>query len=276
MKNAKFKIFILLVVAGLLFACEKKEDSTPTLDTSISENDALAESIFNDVTTLSDEAYDIGNTGFKSVDETYIISECATISLDTTTFPRTLNIDFGETNCLCNDGKYRRGKILVSFTGRYRWEGTVITTEFDDYYVNDNKVEGIKVVTNMGENEDGNPYFTISVNGLIYLALDQGQISWNAQKVREWAEGYDTPRVRIDDVYLISGQASGINASGITWDRVITTELRKEIGCRFIVSGTIEIQPEGRPLRILDYGNGECDNIATVTVNGTTYTIFLN
>jgi hypothetical protein len=37
----------------------------------------------------------------------------------------------------------------------------------------------------------------------------------------------------------------------------------------------MEIQRGELPLRILDYGTGECDNIATVLVNGVTYTIFL-
>ncbi len=41
------------------------------------------------------------------------------------------------------------------------------------------------------------------------------------------------------------------------------------------VSGTVEILPDGKPLRILYFGNGECDNDATVTINGETYNINL-
>jgi hypothetical protein len=61
----------------------------------------------------------------------------------------------------------------------------------------------------------------------------------------------------------------------MTWDAEILTPLRKELVCRFIVSGTIEIRPENLPVRLLDYGDGECDNIATVTINGEVYTIYL-
>jgi len=38
--------------------------------------------------------------------------------------------------------------------------------------------------------------------------------------------------------------------------------------CRWISSGTIEIQPEDHSLIVLDYGNGECDDIGTITVDG--------
>jgi hypothetical protein len=54
------------------------------------------------------------------------------------------------------------------------------------------------------------------------------------------------------------------------------TPLRIELACRFIVSGTIEMRPQDRPVRLLDYGNGDCDNVATVTINGETYTIYLH
>jgi hypothetical protein len=50
--------------------------------------------------------------------------------------------------------------------------------------------------------------------------------------------------------------------------------LLKKMSCRWIVSGTIEMQA-GENLVILDYGDGECDNIATITVNGETTEITL-
>ena len=44
-----------------------------------------------------------------------LISTCAQRTYVSDT--RTLTIDFGSTNCLCPDGRYRRGKIVVVFTG---------------------------------------------------------------------------------------------------------------------------------------------------------------
>ena len=37
----------------------------------------------------------------------------------------------------------------------------------------------------------------------------------------------------------------------------------------------MSIQPEGYAERILDFGDGECDNLATLTVNGESKVIHL-
>ena len=164
---------------------------------------------------------------------------------------------------------------LLEFTGRYWKPGTVITTGFEDFYVNDNHVEGTKVVTNMGPNDEGHPWFTVSVTGVIHKANNGGTLSWNADMEREWIEGYTTWKIR-DDVYLFRGEANGIRPNGKTWEREIINDLRKEMNCRYIVSGTVEIRPEGLSTWLLDFGDGECDNIATILIDGVTYTIFLH
>ncbi len=274
MKQIKLLIGISLVLSFIVFtsSCNKEEVKDPD-NTTFSSSDALAESLFDNVTNIANEAYERGAGGLKSTDEGYFLSGCATVTLDTAASPKVLTIDFGDENCLCQDGRYRRGKILVSFTGRYWWPNTVITYGFDNYFVNDNQVDGTKVVTNMGFNDNGHLSWDIQVLGIINLA-NGGTLTWNASKEREWIAGFDTWNP-LDDIYLITGTSEGIRPSGETWTRVIVNPLQVNIGCRWIVSGTMEITPEGLPTRFFDWGNGECDNIATVLVNGVTYTIFL-
>lgn len=276
MKRLNVTIALLAALAlTITFTSCNKEEELQTEDTSISRDGSFAESVFETVSDIADEAYDMSTGHLKSTEwNRLFLSDCVTVTLDTTVTPRVLTIDFGDTNCLCNDGRYRRGKIIVTFNGRYRHPGTVITHWFDNFFVNDNQVDGIKVLTNMGENEDGNIYFTIEVVGVIHKANNGGTISWNSSREREWILGYQTGN-RWDDVYLITGTADGILANGHTWEQEIINALRVELACRFIVSGTVEIRPESRPVRILDYGNGDCDNVATVIVNGVTYTIYL-
>lgn len=279
--KTKIQILAALIIGfGLLMtSCNKKDVNTPNPDnnTTYSQDNSFAESVYDNVTNIGDEAYDYASNGnMKSTDaESIFLGPCATVTLDTTVSPRELIIDFGDENCLCNDGKYRRGKIIISFTGRYRRPGTVITTGFDNYFVNDNNVDGTKVVTNMGLNDSGHLYYNISVTGVIYKALDGGTLSWNSTRVREWVEGADT-RKRRDDVYLITGDGNGIRPNGKTWEIEIINALRIELNCRWIVSGSVEIRPQGHSTRLLDYGDGTCDNIATVIIDGVTYTIFLH
>lgn len=274
--NLVLGLIAFTVLAIMVTGC-KKDNDIQLEDKTISQDDAYAESTFENVGDMADEAYDMGTGNhLKSFPgNRMFLSECVTVTLDTTVFPREMTIDFGEVNCLCNDGKYRRGKIIITFNGRYFQPGTVITHGFEDYFVNDNSVDGTKVVTNMGENENGNLYFTIEVVGVIQRVEDSSTFSWNSSRVREWIQGSDTGN-RWDDIYLISGTANGTRPNGLTWEREIIIPLRVELACRFIVSGSIELRPIDRPVRLLDYGNGDCDNIATVTINGETYTIYLN
>jgi hypothetical protein len=48
------------------------------------------------------------------------------------------------------------------------------------------------------------------------------------------------------------------------------------LACRkHFVSGIFNHTPENKPTRTIDFGDGACDDIATVTVNGKTYTVTL-
>lgn len=275
MKKARFITVLAVFAIFAIFTTGCKKETIELEDNSISQDDAYAESTFENVGDIADEAYDIGSgNNLKAYPgERMFLSDCVTVTLDTTSLPYVMTIDFGEENCLCHDNKFRRGKIIVTFNGRYHQPGTVITHTFDNYYVNDDKVDGTKVVTNMGENENGNIYFTIEVVGVIQKE-DGSTFSWNSSREREWIQGSDT-RNRWDDIYLITGYAEGIRPNGLTWEREILNALRVELACRFIVSGSIEIRPEGRPVRLLDYGDGACDNEATVTINGEVTTIYL-
>ena len=279
MKVKKSFILLVCIIAlnGLFFTGCNKDNNEADQNEEIQtvQDNANAEKTFNDVSDIADQAYNSFQKTKSTTTDGDIIGECAVVSIDTIAFPRTLTIDFGDTNCLCADGRYRRGKILVNFTGHYREEGTVITHTFDNYFVNDNQVLGTKIVANAGRNENDHLYFTITVDGLIIKANGGGQITWISDRIREWISGEETFEWW-DDVYLITGNGSGTTASGKNYTIEITNALRREIGCKHFVSGTFEFKPEEKPVRVFDYGEGECDNVATVTVNGKTYTIYLH
>lgn len=275
MKKPHLIILILLLFGVTLIntSCNKDEEVIND-ETTVSLSDAIAESLFDDVTTIADQAYSYINSERKANLTT--ISDCAIITIDLIATPKTMIIDFGNSNCLCNDGRYRKGIINISFTGNYREQGTIITYNFDNYFVNNNQIDGTKIVTNMGFNSDNNIYYTVEVIGFIHLSNNVGTITWNSSTIREWIEGIETTLNLSDDIYLITGSANGIRPSNQSWNREIIDPLRIEIGCQWIVSGTMKITPEnGSPIYV-DWGSdGECDNIATVIVNGITYTIFL-
>jgi len=277
------KYFMVAATIGLFFtACRKEKDEKPVVvdsDTGGAAENALAEGAFNDAGNISDQAaagnltsYLPANTG---TEERGLLSACATVTRDTVSNPRTITVYFGPTNCLCGDGRYRRGTVNISYSGHYRDSLSTHTITFTDYYVNDNQVLGSKTVTNNGHNNSGNLTFTITVSGTIIRANSGGTVTWNSNRVREWIEGENT-LIWSDDVYLITGTASGTHANGNTYTATITTPLKIKLDCHYIVSGGMDLIPSGKPTRSIDWGNGTCDDQATVTINGTIYYITLH
>lgn len=263
------KSLLLLACATLVFAaCRKDKDDDEDLDldyTSASDN-ARAEDAFSDMLSEVDKAVEAN--GLRGTD-----ADCdPVVSFDTLSSPRTITIDFGTENCTANNGRTRRGRILVSYTGRYRDEGTVITITPQNYYVNDNHVQGTKTVTNLGLNGDGHLHYSVVVDGSLTAADGSWTATHQANRTRTWIEGEGTATI-FDDVYLITGSGSGVNRNGNAYSVNITSALRVAVGCRYITAGTVEITPENKPVRTIDYGNGSCDGTFTVNVLGYSFTV---
>lgn len=273
------KLLLALAAALLILATACQKSDVEKQDNAVNElemkQEVDAEVLFDEVFEISNEGFRLAQIGFKD-GQNYRrrIGDCATITIDTTQMPHVMTIDFGEENCLCPDGKYRRGVIIVTFNGRFYQPGTVITHTFDNFHVNDNHIQGIKVRENLGPNGEGFPQFSAEVDGSITLASDGTVISRQAQHLRTWIEGFGTPQW-FDDVHLIEGSAITTNSNGFGSTRTIINPLRRELSCHHFVSGTVEIERSNRPLAILDYGDGICDNIATVTIGDDTFTIRL-
>ncbi|MBK9290360.1 MAG: hypothetical protein IPM52_01805 [Bacteroidetes bacterium] len=263
-KILSIAVILLISVAGFI-GCKKTDDSGSELLKRETAREAFAEEAFDEASEISDQAYYAALPGLKGGDnDRPRLAPCATITLDTTVMPRVLTIDFGPENCLCNDGKYRRGMIIVTFNGRWRRPGTVVTHTFQNYYVNDNHVQGTKVMTNQGF-VNGKMTFSHVNNGSVTFAQSGETLSWQSEKIHTWVEGFGTPNWR-DDVFLITGTSNVSHSNGRSVERLIVEPLRREMSCRYFVSGTIQITPSNAPQRLLDFGDGTCDNQATITI----------
>lgn len=271
-------MFLIAVSNFSLTGCKKDKDDT---DQRAAIDNSTAENAFNDVFTQVDKAAretsEAGAEKFMQLDS----GGCATVTIspfDSVTFPKTLTIDFGTSNCLCTDGNYRRGIITANLSGKYRDSATVITVTLDQYYVNDYHIEGTKTITNKGHvgtySGGHNLKFDIVVTDAKITQPDGDFLTWNSIRTREWIEGEDThwPNWQ-DDVYLIEGSADGVNVEGNSFNVTITSALRVALDCKWVESGTLEITPDGKPVRTVDFGSGDCDANATVTINGVDYAI---
>lgn len=274
------KISFSAISLGLvLFAssCKKNDNDKKGSPTEAAENNAFAEAQYNDVTTLLDQASVSGTVTFGAAGQRGVgdIMGCATATVDTSSNLHTIVIDFGNTNCEGVDGRSRRGKILASYTGRFREQGTVINITFDNYYVNDHKVGGTKKITNQGKNPAGNLVYKVEVDGTITKPGGNATYTWVSTRYREWRAGFNSPLNILDDVYAITGTANGVTYEGVSYTLTATQELVRKMNCKWFESGKIELTQSGFPAIVLDYGNTGCDANASISVLGITYPVVL-
>ncbi|HNU55689.1 MAG TPA: hypothetical protein PKN30_03800 [Flavobacteriales bacterium] len=256
--NAQHTAFIALMTLSLV-ACRKDEESEPIdLDYTSASDNARAEDAFNDMLAQVDKA--VVDYGLRDLCD-------PTVTFDTTSSPRTITLDFGEVNCTALNGRTRRGRIRVSYTGRYRDIGTVITITPENYHVNDLHIQGAKTVTNLGPDSDGHLQFDVLESGSVTASDGSWTATHAAHRTRTWIQGQDTEMI-LDDVYLISGSGSGVNRNGVPYTVSISTPLRIALSCPFITQGIVHVIPQGRPDRVIDYGTGTCDGNFSVAVLG--------
>jgi len=258
--------FVLSIL--LLNACKKDKTISDSMTQTV-EDDAVTEKLYDDAFNFAERFGNVSNT--KSIDGDS--STCMTITVSGATYPRTVTLDFG-TGCEGDNGITRKGKIIIVTSDTFRIKGATRKVSFDNYYVNDYKIEGTKTVTNTGLNSDNKPTRTVVLAGGKVTTPDGKTIERNFSKTRTWTIGFLTPYNLSDDVWEITGTTTGKNINGVDFTATIKTPLVYATTCKYIKSGILEIITESKTMSI-DYGNGDCDDIATLTVNGETKQITL-
>ncbi len=259
-------IFILFAVFTLTFtSCEKDNELSNTADAiTTTEEASVTEDMFDDAFNQA-EMYENEST-VKSTTVDYCIPTITITYPDNVPYPRVVTIDFGTEGCEGRNGVIRKGKIMVTVTGFFLEIGSKRIVTFDEYSVNDYLIEGTKIVTNMGMNDAGNWVRKVEVDGSV-TTPEGGVITRISSREIEWIVGVDTPLYFWDDVLSITGTARGIDSEGRAYTSEITSPLIKARNCRWIQEGVISIS-SGDNTVIIDYGDGTCDNVATITVNG--------
>ncbi len=255
MKTLRMLPALVLFGALLFTACNK--DSEEVVSDLITEEDVLtAQNIDNDVDDAVDEALESRGNGGGDCPE-------VTVDPDDGSFPRTITVDFGDDGCEGPHGHIRRGKIIITQTDSMKNPGALRTVTFENFYVDDVLVEGSKTLENLGVDDDGNVTFQRSVDKM--LTFPNGQTaSWVANHTFTQLEGGNT-LAHIDDVFEITGGSEGVNRMGKSFSVTITAPLIRKKFCPWIVSGVKEITVDGHT-RILDYGDGDCDPFAQLTL----------
>ncbi len=259
-------------VAALLLisACSEENASTPemvVLDEATAEavvdftNDDIDNIVLNNMAAILKGGRGEAN-GTENFNSYWGRDTCAEVTHDEDA--QTITINFGE-GCTSGDDITRSGAITINYTDRRNVAGAVITTTFENYFVNGNQVEGTRVLENISDGTSNQRAFRVTVTG--------GQITFEDGTTRTF-QGTRTRTHTLEETsreltVTVTGSRSGTNREGTAFSMEITSPLVftyscRQVGVRVAVSGNRELTRDGATLGI-DYGDGTCDNEVTIT-----------
>lgn len=277
----KTKILIIAIFAVSLLAISscKKDKTNNNEETEmligIQKNEGIITRIYN---LITDELNDI-NIALDAMGYTNTakpLDSCVQVTIDhpdSTTWPKIITLNFAG-GCNSQNGNVLSGRMTINQSDRYRNDGMVRIVTFDNFSINGFGVSGTKTITNIGSANGFKTYSINISNGSITIPYVEQINHINSQRTRVWIEGENT-MLRFDDVYLITGTSTGIAENDKLYTATIIEPLRIARNCRWIGQGKISTTVEDLPTVVIDFGNGTCDQTATVTVNGNTRTITL-
>jgi hypothetical protein len=268
MKTRIFSFMAAVMIS--IFSCQKDNSLLDDEVFNIADDDALTEAVFEDVFSTADNASIIAEDMAKGEDSKSgaeaVSDSCPAITVARPGYalwPKTITVDYG-TGCEGLNENVRKGKIIIEVTGPRLQEGSKRTVTFVDYYFNDIKVEGTKVLETIGFNSSQHFVVSVTLTGGKLILPDGKTIERNVDHKREWIAGLSTRNIW-DDECLVTGSASGADISGAEYSNTIMTALHWSRACRFILSGVVKIERGDAVPVMLDFGSGECDASAVVS-----------
>lgn len=276
---------LMFLSASILISCQKDnnlstEPVTEEESVAMSEENAAADAEYEETAEIGlavdadlEAAVRAGHTNFGAALNANVdlffelgfrLGPCTkiTVTPNDSTYPKTVVIDYGD-GCICRDGKFRKGAIVLHYTKPIRRPGAVLTITFRNYFVNRAHIEGTKIIKNQSS-ASVHQYSTLVIDGKVTWPNGRG-FRYEKTKTVTQIRGMETATVR-DDVYSIEGRSKTTYASGVTVNKNTETPLIKPVACAWIVKGVLKIKINDRVL-FLDYGDGICDNKATLKWN---------
>jgi hypothetical protein len=288
MKFRTFKIagnLIALIAVISMASCKKDaaSNSNNTNAATLSDSSTVADNSYYDVlnnafvgfednsTIWSSKNVQTGKTTTYSTEATEGVKSaslsCAIYTVSDSipeSYPKTLTLDFG-TGCTSADGIFRTGKLVYVFTGPIIAPKATATVTFNNYTVNGYGLQGAYQIINNSSEQVGVSFNTIVTNGIItYPNTTNYHYSHNRTYIM--TAGANTPFDISDDVYNITGNSSfsASDGSSIVW--TISTPLVKAIACPYIEEGVVGFSYNQSVNGTIDFGDGTCDNKATISV----------
>ena len=230
--------------------------------------------ILEDVINIGEEVYATDEITMTSK-ANYIsdfLPDCVTITTVVTSTSKEKTIDFGD-GCELPNGNVLSGIIFLSYLKDMDLASRTLSLSLENFTFNSVSVEGSATIVRIRSNESENPQSDAEAS-FRGIWPDGTSANFTANRTREWIEGYGSGFWG-DNVFLISGKGTYTGKLGNFFMKETIVPLRRELSCRFIVSGIMEISRNDATAS-LDFGDGTCDAKGILTYpNGDSKEIFL-
>jgi hypothetical protein len=270
MKQLKITIWVAAFVFAAT-ACNKDETERILGDDKVKQ-EVVAENLMSEVDIITEEVIDsqLGNEKSATIGSGSVIGDYPTVTFDKNSVPQKITIDFGS-GCTGLDGVLRSGKIIIT-SSLFENKTVERTFSFDHFTSDEYGIDGEVSKTVTLDVEDHSRTAEITEDIEITFE-DNTQLERKANLIREHLFG---SALAADDVTNTWGEVISTFPDDITITKTIAeaTPLQFKWLCLQLVSGVATFD-NGSRTWVIDYGDGECDNEATVTVNGVSQTVKL-
>ena len=269
MKQLKILLAVSLMLIGFN-SCQKDQTTTSFDEVSLSQQETQADETLADVDLLVDEAVDsnFGQLKSASISGNLYLGDCPVVTVNKDASPQVITIDFG-TSCTGKDGKVRSGKIVVT-SSSFTTFPSIRTKTFDNYFVNGKKIEGSVIKTISKDQVNNIRTAQLQEDVTITFPANEGTAHRVANLTRQYQRNTLDNR---DDNQIVSwGTVEFTRVSGVKLTKTIAAEtpLVFTVACHHIVSGIVSVSTSNNRNWTIDYGNGDCDNLATLTIGNKT------
>ena len=266
-------ILSTICLSVVMNSCSKDNNENPPSNeestVSLTNAKVYSDALYDDV---SMEVLQVNTENNLSAQPSVNTQTCATVTIspNDATWPKTVTIDYGTAGCTGANGYTRKGKIIYTLNKKLLTTGAVLTASFDNYSVNGYKLEGTYTITNNGSSAGLN----------VTIVLANGKVTYPTGVVytkvsnTTWvqAAGIGTLTV-LDDEYYVTGNGS-VSTAGNTLSAASVGNLYRTVTCTNTVSGVLNLN-YNNITGTLDFGAGECDKTAVLTVAGKEYNVVL-
>jgi len=272
MKKQKLKLGLtmLMLSATLFIACDKNDEmqeelAVENIDLKTAETEAVIDEASDEASVIIEEAYlteEYPATKSNALER--YLPDCVTITKVITQNMKTVTIDFGD-GCELRNGNFVSGAIIMEYEKNPEAASKTISYTYRDFHFNRKHIEGGGSILRERMNSNGNPQSTKTFD-ITVTWPDDSYAKKEGIKVREMIEGKGT-KAWGDNVFLITGSWKFTKKNGTILSATVIEALRRELACKFLVSGVIELA-KNENTALLYYGDGDCDDLATISVNG--------